>query len=263
MNQNSDQASKAPPFSGPRSAPIRHIGEAGIFLFRILARLRFSPRQWAEVMRQTYFVGIRSLVIIMTGGLFVGLVLALQTYDVLTDFGATEAVGTIVGKSLYRELGPVLAALLFAGRAGTSITAEIGLMKATEQLDALDLMAIDPIERIVLPRLVAAVISLPILTLLFDMLAILGSYLYAVHWMGLEQGIYWSNMQGHVSLYKEFFPGLMKTIVFGLVCGLTAVYYGYHARPTGEGVGIATTQTVIISSILVLILDFALSALML
>lgn len=254
---------KPPPFSGHYAAPIRHVGEAGLFLLRILLRIRLNLRQWGEIMRQTYFVGIRSLVIIMTGGLFVGLVMALQTYDVLTDFGAVEAVGTVVGKSLYRELGPVLAALLFAGRAGTSITAEIGLMKATEQLDALDLMAIDPIERIVLPRLLAALISLPVLTLLFEMLAILGGYFYAVTWMGLEAGIYWSNMQSHVSLYDEFFPGLYKTFVFGLVCGLTAVYYGYHARPTGEGVGIATTQTVIISSILVLVLDFALSALML
>lgn len=257
----------APPTPPPAYAryaePLRHLGEAGIFLLRILARLRPSARQWGEVMRQTYFVGLRSLVIIMIGALFVGLVLALQTYDVLTDFGAQEAVGTVVGKSLYRELGPVLAALLFAGRAGTSITAEIGLMKATEQLDALDLMAIDPIERIVLPRLLAAVISLPALTILFDMMAILGGYLYSVMWQGLDSGIYWGNMQGHISLHKEFLPGLYKTFVFGLICGLTAVYYGYHARPTGEGVGIATTQTVIISSILVLILDFALSALML
>lgn len=256
-------APKPPPFSGPWATPLRHLGEAGVFLLRVLMRLRFNLRQLRDILRQTYFVGIRSLVIIMTGGLFVGLVLALQTYDVLTDFGAVEAVGTIVGKSLYRELGPVLAALLFAGRAGTSITAEIGLMKATEQLDALDLMAIDPLERIVLARMMAAVISLPILTILFDMMAILGGYLYSVMWMGLDSGIYWGNMKSHVDLYKEFLPGVYKSFVFGLVCGLTAVYYGYHARPTGEGVGIATTQTVIISSILVLILDFALSALML
>ncbi|GAB4200693.1 MAG: lipid asymmetry maintenance ABC transporter permease subunit MlaE [Wenzhouxiangellaceae bacterium] len=252
-----------PKFSGHWSAPLRHLGQAGLFLVRIVMRIRLEARQWAQIMRQIYFIGLRSLVIIMTGGLFVGLVLALQTYDVLSDFGAVEAIGTVVGKSLYRELGPVLAALLFAGRAGTAVTAEIGLMKATEQLDALDLMAIDPIERIVLPRLLAATISLPVLTLLFDMLAILGGYFYSVTWMGMDSGIYWGNMQNNVSLNKDFIPGLYKSVVFGLVCGLTAVYYGYYARPTGEGVGIATTQTVIVSSILVLVLDFALSALML
>ncbi len=246
--------------AAPWAEPLRNLGRAGLFLPRILGCLRPWPRQIAEILRQTYFVGIRSLVIIMTGGLFVGLVLALQTYDVLSDFGAVEAVGTVLGKSLYRELGPVLAALLFAGRAGTSITAEIGLMKATEQLDALELMAIDPVERIVLPRFVAALITLPVLTLVFELLAILGGYAYAVLWMGLDNGIYWGNMQANVELMSEFIPGFAKSIAFGGICGLIAVYYGYFCRATGEGVGSATTQTVIISSILVLMFDFILSA---
>ncbi|MDZ7790478.1 MAG: MlaE family lipid ABC transporter permease subunit [Xanthomonadales bacterium] len=254
----SDNASRM-----PLAAPVRELGRAGLFLLTAFSRMRFGPRQLAEILRQVYFAGVRSLVIIVISGFFVGLVLTLQTYDTLTRFGAADAVSTVLALSLFRELGPVLAALLFAGRAGTSITAEIGLMRATEQLDALDLMAIDPMERIVQPRLLAGMIALPALVLVFNLTAIVGGIFFAVFLMGSDPIMFWANMQSSVELVRDFGGGMLKAVFFGFVAAWLAVWFGWSARPTSEGVALATTQTVIATSISVLVLDFILSAFML
>lgn len=243
--------------------PLRELGRAGLFLITAISRMRFGPVQLVETMRQVYFAGVRSMVIIVTCGFFVGLVLTLQTYDTLSRFGAADAVSTVLALSLFRELGPVLTALLFAGRAGTSITAEIGLMRATEQLDALDLMAIDPMERIVQPRLLAGMIALPALVLIFNLTAILGGFFFAVFLTGGDPVTFWANMQNSVELGRDFGGGMLKAVAFGILASWLAVWFGWSARPTSEGVALATTQTVIATAITVLILDFILSAFML
>lgn len=253
----------ATPATTALTAPLRELGRAGLFLLTAFSRMRFGPRQFGEILRQIYFAGVRSLVIIVISGFFVGLVLTLQTYDTLTRFGAADAVSTVLALSLFRELGPVLAALLFAGRAGTSITAEIGLMRATEQLDALDLMAIDPMERIVQPRLLAGLIALPALVLIFNLTAIVGGIFFAVFLMGSDPIGFWANMQSSVELWRDFGGGMLKSVFFGFVAAWLAVWFGWSARPTSEGVALATTQTVIATAISVLILDFILSAFML
>lgn len=243
--------------------PLREIGRAGVFLVTAVVRMRFGRTQLVETMRQVYFIGVRSLVIIMTCGFFVGLVLTLQTNETLTRFGAEDAASTVLALSLFRELGPVLTAILFAGRAGTSVAAEIGLMRATEQLDALDLMAIDPMERIVQPRLLAGIIAVPALTLVFNFMALLGGVVFGILLVGIEPNVFWGNMQSSVELGRDFGGGMIKAVVFGILASWLAVYFGWTAKPTGEGVALATTQTVIATAIAVLLLDFVLSALML
>lgn len=243
--------------------PIAQLGQALVFLFTALSRMRMSRLQLGETLRQTYFVGVRSLVIIITCGFFVGLVLTLQTYDTLTRFGAGDAVSTVLSLSLFRELGPVLTAILFAGRAGTSVTAEIGLMKATEQLDALELMAIDPMERIVQPRLLAGLLAVPVLTLIFNLTALLGGVVFGIFMMGIDSNVFWGNMQNSVELGRDFGGGMIKAVAFGFLASWLAVYYGWTCKPTGEGVALATTQTVIATAISVLLLDFVLTAMML
>lgn len=243
--------------------PLRALGQALLFLFTAVAHMRLSRYQVAETLRQVYFAGVRSLVIIVTCGFFVGLVLTLQTYDTLARFGAADAASTVLALSLFRELGPVLTAILFAGRAGTSITAEIGLMRATEQLDALDLMAIDPLERIVQPRLLAGLIAVPALVLVFNTTAILGGVFYAVFLMGNDPVTFWGSMQASVELGRDFGHGMWKSVAFGLIASWLAVYFGWSAKPTSEGVALATTQTVIATAISVLVIDFVLSAFML
>lgn len=243
--------------------PIAQLGQALVFLFTALSRMRLSRLQLGETLRQTYFVGVRSLVIIITCGFFVGLVLTLQTYDTLTRFGAGDAVSTVLSLSLFRELGPVLTAILFAGRAGTSVTAEIGLMKATEQLDALELMAIDPMERIVQPRLLAGLLAVPVLTLIFNLTALLGGVVFGIFMMGIDSNVFWGNMQSSVELGRDFGGGMFKAVAFGFLASWLAVYYGWTCKPTGEGVALATTQTVIATAIAVLLLDFVMTAMML
>lgn len=242
---------------------VRSLGSAVVFLLHALRRMKCTLFHVGETMRQVYYIGVRSLVIIMTGGFFVGLVLTLQTYDTLNRFGAGDSVSTVLALALFKELGPVLTAILFAGRAGTSVAAEIGLMKATEQLDALDLMAIDPMERIVQPRLLAGIIAVPMLTLIFNLMAILGGVVFGIVLMGIDSNVFWGNMQNSVGLWEDFASGLLKAAAFGMVASWLAVFYGWTARPTGEGVALATTQTVIGTAISVLLLDFVLSALML
>ena len=249
---------------GKRSLPfydgIAQVGACGIFLLQILAAIPRSLRHIKESIRQIWFVGAMSLTIIMTCGLFVGMVLGLQLYYVLSIFGGTAALGTVVSLALYRELGPVVTALLFAGRAGTSITAEIGLMRATDQIDAMEMMAVDPLAYVIAPRFIAGVIAMPILACVFNALGILGAHLVGVVWLGLDNGTFWSNMTSSVDVWKDVVNGVWKSVAFGAVCTLIATYQGYTTAPTSEGVARATTRTVVFSSIVTLALDFVMTA---
>ena len=244
----------------PLADGLAQIGACGIFLFRILAAIPRSLGHFKETIRQIWFVGAMSLTIIMTCGLFIGMVLGLQLYDVLSRFGATAASGTVVAFALYRELGPVVTALLFAGRAGTSITAEIGLMRATDQIEAMEMMAVDPLAYVVAPRFIAGIVAMPLLACLFNALAILGAHGVCVSWLGMDNGTFWSNMTSSIDLWKDVMNGVWKSIVFGAVCTLIATFQGYTTAPTSEGVAYATTRTVVFSSIVTLALDFVMTA---
>ena len=195
----------------------------------------------------------------MLCGLFVGMVLGLQGYDLLQRFGSESALGVAAALGLIKELGPVVTALLFAGRAGTSLTSEIGLMRATDQLTAMEMMAVDPVRHVVAPRFIGGVIAMPLLAAIFDVVGLLGAQLVGVGLMGVESGSFWSQMQSAVEL-DDVNEGLIKSLCFGVACSLMAVYQGYHAEPTAEGVGLATTRTVVVSSVLTLILDYMLTA---
>jgi len=241
---------------------IQSIGQVGLFLVRIVLSLRFSREQLADIARQIYSVGARSLPIIAVGGLFVGLVISLQGYRALETIGAGSALGTAVGIPLYRELGPVLAAILFCGRAGSSIAAELGLMRATDQIMALSMMAIDPVGKVVAPRFVAGVISVPLLTAVFCAFAILGAYLQAVWVLHIDSGFFWGSLRSSVDLAQDFGQCFTKAAFFGVVSTLLAVHVGYHSEPTIEGTSIATTQAVVQGSLMVLFLDFLLTALL-
>lgn len=241
-------------------SPISEAGRCGMFLLRMLGGLRPSIKLLMSTMQQLFLIGARSLVIIMICGFFVGMVLALQSINALQQFGASDQVSLLVGKSLFRELGPVLTALLFAGRAGTSIAAEIGLMKATSQIDAMELMAIDPVQRIALPRFLAGLLAVPLLTAMFNALAILGAVIFSIGVVGLDAGTFWTKLQTGVYFQEDFLGGVYKSIVFGGIVSLVAVWYGFSARPTGAGVGTATTNTVVISSVLVLVFDFIMTS---
>jgi len=213
-------------------------------------------------MREIYFSGVLSLVIILVSGLFVGMVLALQGYDVLQRYGAAESLGVLVALSLVRELGPVVSGLLFASRAGSAITAEIGLMKATEQLSAMEMMAVDPLARVVAPRFWGGIISMPLLAALFSTLGIFGAYIVGVKLIGIDTGAFWSNMQAGVDFRYDIVNGVIKSIVFGIAVSMIAVFEGYDAKPTAEGVSTATTRTVVESSLAILGLDFVLTVFM-
>src|SRR5690606_331086 len=228
---------------------LAQVGACGLFLFAILAALPKSLRHLVELSRQIWFVGAMSLTIIMTCGLFVGMVLGLQLYYVLSIFGGTAALGSVVSLALYRELGPVVTALLFAGRAGTSITAEIGLMRATDQISAMEMMAVDPLAYVVAPRFLAAIIAMPLLVCVFNALGILGAHLVGVSWLGLDNGTFWSNMTSSVDVWTDVVNGVWKSFAFGAVIALIATFQGYTTPPTSEGVAYATTRTVVFSSI--------------
>jgi len=241
---------------------LARLGRAGLFLTRLLAAVPaqfLTPRRLA---RQVFSVGVMSLVIILVSGLFVGMVLGLQGYNTLVDFGSESSLGIVVALSLVRELGPVLSALLFAGRAGSALTAEIGLMKATEQLSALEMMAVDPFRRVLAPRWLAGFISLPLLAAVFSAVGILGGYLVGVKLLGLDPAPYWSHMESGVDFFDDILNGVIKSVVFGAVVTWVAVFEGYDAVPTAEGVGRATTRTVVTASLAVLGADFLLTALM-
>jgi len=241
---------------------LRALGHASFFFADLI---RFTPtalRRFGLVVGQIHAIGNRSLVIIMASGLAVGFVLALQMYYSLVAFGAAESLGLVVNLALVRELGPVVTALLFAGRAGTSLTAEIGLMKAGEQLSAMELMAVDPRSRVLAPRFVAGVVSMPILAILFSAIGILGAYIVAVLLIGVDAGNFWSLMQSRVDFWRDVGNGIVKSFAFGIVCTVVALYQGYETQATPEGVAHATTRTVIVASLSVLALDFVLTALM-
>jgi phospholipid/cholesterol/gamma-HCH transport system permease protein len=242
------------------------------FLERVGAMTRFfgqllwlSPGallRFRLIVEQVYNAGALSLVIIMTCGLFVGMVLGLQGHDLLQRFGSEDSLGTGAALALLKELGPVITALLFAGRAGTALASELGLMRATDQLSAMEIMAVDPMRRVVVPRFLGGAISMPLLTGVFIMVGLFGVQLVGVQLLGVDQGQFWSQMRGAVEL-DDIYEGLIKGVVFGVACSLIAVFEGYNAQPTAEGVGRATTRTVVISAVVTLVLDYILTALML
>ena len=229
---------------GTRRAVAR-LGFAARFAVAVVLHSPEGLRRLRLTLREIYFAGALSLVIILVSGLFVGMVLALQGYDVLQRYGASESLGVMVALSLLRELGPVVAGLLFASRAGSAITAEIGLMKATEQLSAMEMMAVDPLARVVAPRFWGGVISMPLLAALFSTLGVYGAYLVGVKLIGLDAGAFWGNMQAGVDFREDVVNGIIKSFVFGVIVSLIAVFEGYNAKPTAEGVSTATTRTVV------------------
>ena len=237
-------------------------GHAAFFFLDVLRAVPSSLRRFGLVVAQIYAIGNRSLIIILASGLAVGFVLALQMYYALVPYGAAESLGLIVNLSLVRELGPVVTGLLFAGRAGTSLTAEIGLMKAGEQISAMEMMAIDPKVRVLAPRFIGGVVSMPILAILFSAVGILGAYVVAVLLIGVDAGNFWSIMQTRVDVLRDVGNGLVKACVFGVICTIVALYQGFETEATPEGVAYATTRTVVISSLWVLGMDFVLTALM-
>jgi phospholipid/cholesterol/gamma-HCH transport system permease protein len=241
---------------------ISALGFAARVFFSVIWRSGFLLKRPRLVIDQILFIGNHSFIIITVSGLFVGFVLGLQGYYTLNRYGSEQALGLLVALSLTRELGPVITALLFAGRAGTSLTAEIGLMKAGEQLSAMEMMAVDPLARVIAPRLWAGIISMPILATIFTAVGVIGGYFVGVPLIGVDSGAFWSQMQGGVDLFSDIGNGLIKSIVFGIAVTFIALYQGYEARPTPEGVSQATTRTVVISSLVVLALDFLLTAMM-
>jgi len=241
---------------------IWRLGFAARFLFAIVLYSGTALKRFNLTIREIYFTGVLSLIIILVSGLFVGMVLGLQGYDTLQRYGSSEALGILVALSLVRELGPVVAGLLFASRAGSAITAEIGLMKATEQLSAMEMMAVDPIARVVAPRFWAGVISMPLLAALFSAMGIFGGYLVGVQLIGVDEGSFWSQMQASVDFREDIINGVIKSFVFGIIISWIAVFEGYDCEPTAEGVSGATTRTVVTSSLAILAADFILTALM-
>ena len=238
------------------------LGHGAALFLRLMRLFGATMRRFGLVRDQIHFLGNYSLAIIAVSGLFVGFVLSLQGYYTLQRYGSSEALGLLVALSLARELGPVVSALLFAGRAGTSLTAEIGLMKAGEQLSAMDLMAVDPVQRILAPRFWAGVITMPLLAAVFSAVGIIGGWMVGVLMIGVDAGAFWSQMKGGVDVWKDVGNGVVKSIVFGLTVTFVALLQGYEAQPTPEGVSRATTRTVVVASLAVLALDFVLTAMM-
>ena len=245
---------------------IRESVEGAGYAARVfVALLRASCGLWRRprlVTDQIHFIGNYSLIIIAVSGMFVGFVLGLQGYNTLNRYGSEQALGLLVALSLVRELGPVVTALLFAGRAGTSLTAEIGLMKAGEQLAAMEMIAVDPMARVLAPRFWAGVISMPVLAAIFSAVGVIGGYIVGVQLIGVDDGAFWSQMQNGVDVWDDIANGVIKSVVFGIAVSFTALFQGYEAQPTPEGVARATTRTVVIASLLVLWLDFLLTAFM-
>ena len=237
---------------------IQRFGQAGLFLVYTICG-KVSPR---DLTKQLYSVGVMSLVIILVSGLFIGFVLGLQGFYTLSKFSASQALGQLLALSIVRELGPVVTALLFAGRACSALTSEIGLMKATEQLSAMSMMGVDPLRQIIAPRFWAGMISMPLLMLIFSAVAIGGGYWVGVSWLGISAGPFWNNMQSSVTFHGDILNGIIKSLVFGFVCTWIAVYQGFSCVPTSEGIAKATTKTVVYASLAVLGLDFLLTAVM-
>jgi phospholipid/cholesterol/gamma-HCH transport system permease protein len=242
---------------------VDRLGFFSRFFIRILLDSGECFKRFHLVIREVYASGVLSLIIILVSGLFVGMVLGLQGYETLQKFGSADSLGVLVALSLVRELGPVVGALLFASRAGSAITAEIGLMKATEQLAAMEMMAVNPVARVIAPRFWGGVISMPLLSALFSAMGIFGGYLVGVVLVGIDPGAFWSQMQAAVDYRHDVLNGVVKSFVFGIAVSAIAVFEGFDAPPTAEGVSGATTRTVVTSSLVVLMLDFMLTAFML
>lgn len=239
------------------------LGRSGIFLFQSLVRVPVRPKEALRLyVRQVYSVGVLSLVIIVVSGAFIGMVLALQGYSILTQYGSETAVGQLLALTLLRELGPVVTGLLFAGRAGSALTAEIGLMKTTEQLSSYEMMGIDPLRRVIAPRLLAGITCMPILSIIFSAVGIWAGMLVSVEWLGVYNGSFWGSMQQAVFFDRDIMNGLIKALVFAFAVVWIAVYQGYECQPTSEGIGRATTRTVVLGSLAILALDFLLTAAM-
>jgi phospholipid/cholesterol/gamma-HCH transport system permease protein len=238
---------------------VRRLGSVAMFFVQLLVQCVPALGRWRLWTKQIYNAGARSLIIIMLSGLFVGMVLGLQGYDLLQRFGSEEALGAAAALGLLRELAPVITALLFAGRAGTALTSEIGLMRATDQLTAMEMMAVDPLRYVAAPRFLGGVIAMPLLTAIFSVIGLYGAQLVGVQLMGVDHGVFWSQTQDAVDLH-DVREGLVKSMVFGTACSLIAVHEGYYATPTAEGVGLATTRTVVASSVMTLLLDYVLTA---
>lgn len=238
------------------------LGKAAIMLFLAIIGKPQIKKHFPLLIKQLYIVGFKSILIIIVSGLFIGMVLGLQGYNVLIKFKAEASLGPLVSLSILRELGPVVAALLFAGRAGSALTAEIGLMNATEQLSSMEMMAIDPLRRVVSPRFWAGLISLPLLTLMFNVVGIYGGKMVGVDWLGIDEGTFWSGTQAAVDIYNDIAQGTIKSFVFAFAITWIALFNGYNSLPTSDGISKATTDTVVYSSLIVLGLDFVLTALM-
>jgi phospholipid/cholesterol/gamma-HCH transport system permease protein len=238
------------------------LGRYALFAGRLAAETPRALLRPRLVVEQVHNAGALSLVIIMMSGLFVGMVLGLLAFDLLERFGSEESLGSAAALGLLKELGPVMTGLLFAGRAGTALASELGLMRATDQLSAIEMMAVDPIRRVVMPRFLGGIISVPLLSAIFILIGLFGAQFVGIQMMGVDQGQFWSQMRGTVE-FGDVTEGAIKSVVFGVACSLVAVYEGYHAVPTAEGVGRATTRTVVISSVSVLLLDYMLTAVML
>ncbi|HET8848726.1 MAG TPA: lipid asymmetry maintenance ABC transporter permease subunit MlaE [Marinobacter sp.] len=238
------------------------LGRAGQFLAGVLGGVPRPVAGFPLLVRQLYAVGVLSLAIVVVSGLFIGMVLGLQGYTILSDYGSESAIGQMIALTLVRELGPVVTALLFAGRAGSALTAEIGLMKATEQLSSMEMMGVDPLKRVISPRLWAGFIAMPLLAIIFSVVGIWGGMLVGVEWLGVFEGAFWGNMQSSVDFWEDVMNGVIKSLVFGFVCAWIAVYQGYDCVPTSAGISSATTKTVVYSSLAVLGVDFVLTAVM-
>lgn len=241
---------------------LQSTGQSGLFLGNILFRKPDLRRLWPALRGQLYYIGVLSCLIIIVSGLFIGMVVGLQGYNTLQKFGAGSQLGQLLALSIARELGPVISALLFAGRAGSAVTAEIGLMLATEQLASMDMMGVNPLGRVLYPRFLAGFISLPVLALIFSAVAIYGGYFTGVKWLGVDSGSFWSNMQAAVNFKIDVLSGVIKSVVFAFVVIWIAVFQGFNCIPTAEGISQATTRTVVYSSLAVLGLDFLLTAMM-
>lgn len=238
------------------------LGRSFLMLLNVVFVKPDFRRNTLLLINEIYFIGVQSVIIILVSGLFIGMVLGLQGFNILKDFMATGSLGTLVALAIIRELGPVVAALLYAGRAGSALTAEIGQLKASEQISALEMMAVDPLHRIIAPRLWGGIISLPILSMMFAVIGVYGGKLVGVDWLGLDDGIFWSGMQASVDITDDVIPMVIKSLVFAVVCTWIALFNGYDCRPTSAGISSATTATVVQSSLSVLGLDFILTALM-
>src|SRR5580693_9314176 len=245
--------------AGFLSAGVRRLGATALFFGRLLAQCVPALARPRLIVAQVYNTGARSLIIIMLSGLFVGMVLGLQGFQLLQRFGSEAALGTAAAIGLMRELGPVITALLFAGRAGTALASELGLMRATDQLSAMEMMAVDPIQRVVVPRFLGGVITMPLLAAIFSVIGIYGAQLVGVQIMGVDSGSFWSQMRAGVGL-ADINEGIVKSLIFGVACSLIAVYEGYYATPTAEGVGTATTRTVVTSAVVILFFDYLITA---